>query len=276
MNRNLWSLLHNEAKFISGALILLLASCLFDVPVTRASLIGGTYKVNEVAPPGTGVKPLQTVTNPDPIVFREVANGIMSGNMPVDALITTDFTTRPVVSGVVIDSNLVPGLILAGTRYESYLFHFDPINDPNFGGAGCYPSPTSSSCPLPPVQIDFQTQILGLQLFGSGAGSPSANGHLGDGDLISPLGANYYPGPTSGSPPGTDNSPTRGLESGDSIGIYAGRTSIRLAGLSFSGQVDQVRIFVAAVPEPASLGMALIAILGIMGLGRTRSKAARS
>src|SRR3954469_1480089 len=137
MTSNLRPLHHLEAKYISGALVLLLASCLISVPVTRASLIGCIYKVNEEAPPGTAVKPLQTVTNPDPIVFREVANGIMSGNMPVDALITTDFTTRPVVSGVVIDSNLVPGLILAGTRYESYLFHFDP----GTGGGGCYPSP---------------------------------------------------------------------------------------------------------------------------------------
>jgi hypothetical protein len=183
----------------------------------------------------------------------------------VDALITTDFTTRPVVSGGVIDSNLVPGIIPAGTQFQSYFFHFDP------GAAGGgYPSAGAL-----PAEIDFSNKILGIQLFGVGAGSPTLTGRLGDGDAISPFGVNYYPGPTSGSPAGSANSPTRGLDSGDSIGIYSGGTIIQFGGVSFGGQIDQIRIFVA-VPEPASLGMAFMAILGIMGLGRARLKAARS
>jgi len=264
MTWNLWPLHHYEAKYISGAL-LVIAACLISVPSARAGIIGTPYKVTVVSPPGGGVKPGATTTSPDPIVFAETVNGIMPSNMLVDALITSDFTTRPVVSGGVIDSNLVPGVIPAGTPYDSYFFHFDP------GTNGGYPSTGSI-----PAEIDFSTQILGLQLFGVGAGSPSATGRLGNGDAISPLGANYYPGPTSGSPAGTGNSPTRGVESGDSIGIYWSQTGIQFAGLSFSGQIDQVRIFVSAVPEPASLAMAFIAIFGIMGLGRTRSKAVRS
>jgi hypothetical protein len=227
------------------------------VPVAQAGIVS-TSNVGYVLPP-VGVKPSQTPTLSFPIVFDE-ASGVMPANMAVDALLTGDFTTRPVVSGGIIDSNLVPGVIPAGTPYESYIFHFDPLS--NGGG---YPSSGTV-----PAQITFSNQILGLQLFGIGTGSASATGHLGDGDAISPYGANYYPGPTSGTPAGTDNSPTRGLESGDSIGIYSGRTVLQLAGVSFGGQIDQVRVFVA-VPEPTSLAMAFMAIVGIMGLGRTRS-----
>jgi hypothetical protein len=265
MTWNLRPLHHLEAKYISGALAVL-AACLIGVPLAHAGIVS-TFKVTQVSPPvaAGGVKPGATVTFPDPIVFQEVANGIMPSNMPVDALIVTDFTTRPVVSGGVIDSSLVPGVIPVGTPFDSYFFHFDP------GTNGGYPSSGSI-----PADIHFSTQILGLQLFGVGAGSPSPTGRLGDGDAISPLGANKYPGPTSGSPSGTDNSPTRGVESGDSLGIYLGRTDIQFAGLAFSGQIDQVRIFVSAVPEPASLAMAFVAIFGIMGLGRTRSRAVRS
>jgi len=264
MTRNLWSLRHQEAKYISRALVVLTA-CLISVSVAQAGIIS-SYKVSQVSPPAGSVKPGVTVTNPDPIIFQEIANGFMPSNMPVDALVAADFTTRPVVSGGVIDSNLVPGVIPAGTPFESYFFHFDPG-----ASGGGYPSTGAI-----PAEVKFSTQILGLQLFGVGAGSPTATGHLGDGDAISPLGVNYYPGPNpySGVTPAASNVPTRGVESGDSIGIYYSGTGIQFAGLAFSGQIDQVRIFVAApVPEPASLAMAFVAIFGIMGLGRTRSRA---
>jgi hypothetical protein len=262
MTRTKWRLGRPETIALAGAFVFAF-SCVVATPVVRAGIVS-TYKVTQVAAP-VGVKPAQALTIPDPIVFPEIASGLMPINMPVDAVITGDFTTRPVVSGGVIDSNLVPGVIPVGTPFESYFFHFDP--GANGGG---YPSTGAL-----PAEIDFSNKILGIQLFGVGTGSPSLTGRLGDGDAISPFGVNYYPGPTSGSPPGSANSPTRGLESGDSIGIYSGGTSIQLAGLAFGGQIDQIRIFVA-VPEPASLGMAFMAILGIMGLGRTRSTAARS
>jgi hypothetical protein len=208
MTRTKWRLGRPETIALAGAFVFAF-SCVVATPAVRAGIVS-TYKVTQVAAP-VGVKPAQALTIPDPIVFPEIASGLMPINMPVDAVITGDFTNK----------------------------------------------------------------ILGIQLFGVGTGSPSLTGRLGDGDAISPFGVNYYPGPTSGSPPGSANSPTRGLESGDSIGIYSGGTSIQLAGLAFGGQIDQIRIFVA-VPEPASLGMAFMAILGIMGLGRTRSTAARS
>src|SRR4051812_23452968 len=207
MTSNLWPLHHPEAKYISRALVVLTA-CLIGVPPANAGIIS-SFKVTQVSPPVGGVKPGATTTSPDPIVFQEIANGIMPSNILVDALITGDFTTRPVVSGGIIDANLVPGVIPAGTPYDSYFFHFDP----GTGASGGYPSTGAI-----PAEIKFSTQILGLQLFGVGAGSPTLTGRLGDGDAISPFGANYYPGPTSGSPAGTDNSPTRGVESGDSIG----------------------------------------------------------
>lgn len=256
MKSTTWRFARLEAIVSAGAFVFIL-SCVAVIPVARAGIVS-TSNVGYVLPP-VGVKPAQTPTLAFPIVFDE-ASGVMPTNIPVDALLTGDFTTRPVVSAGVIDASLVPGVIPAGTPYESFIFHFDPLS--NGGGY-----PTSGTAP---VQITFSNPILGLQLFGVGTGSASATGHLGDGDLISPYGANYYPGPTSGIPAGADNSPTRGLESGDSIGIYSGRTVLQLAGVSFGGQIDQIRIFVAA-PEPTSLTMAFMAILAIMGLGRKRS-----
>jgi hypothetical protein len=256
MKRTTWRLSRPETIVLAWAFVFLF-SCIAAIPVAQAGIVS-SYKVTQVAPP-VGVKPGQTTTTPDPVVFPETS-GLMPVNMPVDALITGDFTTRPVVSGGIIDANLVPGVIPAGTPFESYFFHFDPG-----ANGGMYPSSGAI-----PAEIDFSNRILGLQLFGLGTGSPSLTGHLGDGDAISPFGVNYYPGPTSGAPPGSANSPTRGLESGDSIGIYFNRTGIQFAGTAFGGQIDQVRIFVA-VPEPASLAMAFMAVVGIMGLGRTRS-----
>src|SRR5215210_5663914 len=152
MTWNLRPLRHNEAKYISGAIVLVLA--LFCVPVVNAGIIGTPYKVTLVSPPPVaGVKPSATTTSPDPIIFQEIANGIMPANMLVDALITGDFTTRPAVSGGVIDSNLVPGVIPAGTPFESYFFHFDP------GTNGGYPSTGSL-----PAEVKISTQIIGLQL----------------------------------------------------------------------------------------------------------------
>src|SRR5262249_22214358 len=113
----------------------------------------------------------------------------------------------------------------------------------------------------------------GVQLFSSAATSlqkPATTPYVGkleSGDSL-PV---FFGGPTPAYYPGGLS--TRGLEE-DSMAIVAGGFGINLAGEATGVQIDQVRIFVA-VPEPASLGMAFVAILGIMGLGRTRTKAAR-
>src|SRR5262245_44478596 len=132
MKRTTWRLGRPETIVLAWAFVFVF-SCAVTVPVAQAGIVS-TYKVTQVAPPVFGVTPGSTTTIPDPIVFRETG-GLMPVNMPVDALIAGDFTTRPVVSGGVIDANLVPGVIPVGTPFESYFFHFDP--GPN--GAG-YPS----------------------------------------------------------------------------------------------------------------------------------------
>jgi hypothetical protein len=257
MTWKLWSLRRHEAKcqYIVGALVILLGCFSLAVPIVHAGIIS-TYKVTQVSPPAGGVTPGATTTIPDPIVFAE-GNGLMPVNMPVDLIVAADVAYNPVVSGGVVNPFFVPGVIPAGTPYESYFFHFDPgVN------GGFYPSSGSI-----PSEIDFSTQILGLQLFGRGAGSPRPlTGTLPDGDAISPFGTSYYPGTA------TTNEQARGVESGDSLGITNGRKNLLLSGLAFGGQVDQIRVFVAAVPEPATLAMAFVGLAGIMVLCLSRAR----
>jgi hypothetical protein len=158
----------------------------------------------------------------------------------------------------VVSPLLVSGVIPAGTPFESYLFHFDPLDSPIPTPANFYPGSS----------ITFSTPIIGVQLFSSAAPlvKPVPTPYVGKletGDAAvalnggPPLG--YYPGGVA----------FRGLEE-DAMAIAAGGLTITLAGEADGVEIDQVRIFVA-VPEPGSLVMAFIAILGIMGLGRTRS-----
>jgi hypothetical protein len=183
------------------------------------------------------------------------------GGIPVDHDGSV-VSAAPVVSGNVVNPLLVPAIIPAGTPYESYLFHFDPLN------AGV---PTAANF-YPLSSITFSNKIIGVQLFSSAAtlqkpaGTPYV-GKLESGDSL-PV---FFGGPTP--PYYPFGLATRGLEE-DAMAIVAGGFGINLAGEADGVEIDQVRIFVA-VPEPASLAMAFIAILGIMGLGRTRTKAVR-
>lgn len=244
MTSNPWlSSRHQSILFVYA--FVFTVGCFAVASIGHASVITSTTLVTQVAPPGGGVTPGAT-TGSLPIVFQETADGVFTSNMPVDALYTSDFTANPVVSGPVVNANLVSGVIPAGTHYDSYFFHFDP------NGTGNYPFSGSN-----PAEIDFSSQILGLQLFGTGVNSPRpATGTLGNGDAVSPFGTAYYPGSVS----------SRGVESGDSLQVYLSGTGLRLAGTVSGGEIDQIRIFVA-VPEPNSLFLAAIGLLGLSFLG---------
>jgi hypothetical protein len=269
MRLSLWRSSRPKINISACALVLLLGCCAITT-VGRASSIvyHDPLVVTTTSPPAGGVTAGVT-TGAIPIIFPEIVGGVMRpAGMPVDHLVTGNWTYAAVVNTTNVNPLLVNGFIPGGTLFDSYFYHFDPGT-----GGGFYPSSGSV-----PVEIEFSNNILGVQIFGKAdtyLTKPSPvpykgdgvnnGGTLEDGDDISPFGTAYY----------SRNVLNRGLETGDSLGITVAGKRIQLAGVAFGGQIDQVRIFVA-VPEPASLAMAFIALFGIMGLGRTRSRAVRS
>jgi len=258
-----------DRNVLAGILVFSVA-CLVAVPAIHASIIS-TTNVNQVALPGAGVTPEATTTPPNvsggigtPIIFKEVSGVVGAGGLPVDHLVSGNVTVGPAETASVVNPLFVSGVIPAGTPFESYLFHFDPVNSGSPSAANFY---TGSN-------ILFSNQILGIQIFSNGFTSlqkPALTPYVGKleaGDLeVFANGgppASYYPG-------GLAN---RGLEE-DQVTITAGGFGITLQGQAQLAEIDQIRILVA-VPEPATLTMAFAGIMGIMGLGRSRSRAIRS
>jgi len=260
MSWNRWRSKRRQANLVVCALSLI--GCLFFDTAAQAGIISSSNVTITGAP--LSVVP-GTTTGPTPIIFAETLGGtIPAGNMPVDHVVTGNISVPQVASsGAVVDPALVKGTLAAGTAYDSYFFHFD------FG-------PGTGTHNYIPANILFSSQILGVQLFSKADPLPGGvhmfkpagtyyEGTLEYGDAIGPL---IYPNNLV--------HPTRGLESGDSFAITNGGTGITLAGTSASGQVDQVRIFVAsAVPEPSSVLLALFGLLGMSFLAIKRDGAIR-
>jgi hypothetical protein len=259
MTRNLWRLSRPEAIFFASTLALAVAC--FAVPAD-AGIVGSAGVTVLVGPPVPNVHPGSQPASP-PIIFLETVGVVGPGGLPVDHLVTGNMAAAPVESANIVNPLLVSGSIPAGTPFESYLFHFDPPDVPFPGPANFYPGSS----------ILFSNQILGVQLFSSAdpLQKPALTPYTGTleaGDLA--VAANGGP-PVAYYPFGLA---TRGMEE-DAMAITNGGFGILLGGEADGIQIDQVRILVA-VPEPASLAMVFSAILGIMVLGRTRSKAVRS
>jgi hypothetical protein len=261
MTRKLGRLSRPDSIFLALAIVIVVA-CLGAIPA-QAGIVSFSGVTPLGGPPAPNVLPGSQPPAPNPIVFLETAGAVGAGGLPVDHLVTGALPVTPVTTGGVVSPILVNGSIPAGTPFESYLFHFDPADAVVPSAANFYPS----------TSILFSNKILGVQVFSSAdplqkpAPTPYV-GTLESGDLQ--VAASGGP-PVAYYPFGLIN---RGLEE-DSIGFTAGGFGISLAGKAFGVEIDQVRILVS-VPEPSSLAMAFVAILGIMGLGRTRSKAARS
>ena len=254
MKRNLRRPSRPESIFSAQAFLFVVACSVVALPV-HAGIVSSSGVIVSAAP--SSVLPGAAVAA-QPIIFSEIVGGVAPvGGMPVDHLVTGNVVGAPVVSSSVVNPALVAGTIPQGTAYESYFFHFDPGSAPIGGN-------------YPLADITFSNKILGLQLFSTGdtgLQKPALTPYVGKleaGDGIA-FPAAYYPSGLA----------ARGVESGDSVEVASGGFQLKLSGVAFGGQIDQVRVFVA-VPEPASMGMAFVAILGIMGLGGTRSKAARS
>jgi hypothetical protein len=254
-----------EARILAWMLIFSVG-CLAAVPAVHAGIVSSVNVTVLGGPPAPNVLPGSNTTTPFPIVFPEVLGGVVpAGGVAVDHNGSV-VSAAPVESANIVNPLLVSAVIPAGTRVDSYLFHFDPP-DAAFPSAANFYDPGAS-----PYSILFSGKILGVQLFSSGYTAlkkPSPTPYVGTleaGDAaVAAMGGPpvaYYPGGLA----------FRGQEE-DGMAITNGGFGILLAGEADGVEIDQVRVFVAVVPEPATLTMAFAGILGIMGLGRARSRA---
>ena len=262
MTRNLRR--SRRLEFTSLVLAVAFAFGIFAVIPVQAGIVSSSGVTVLGGPPAPGVHPGDQPPLPTPIIFPEFLNGtIPVGGVGVDHNGSV-VVASPVESGGIVNPLLVKSLIPAGTKVDSYLFHFDPADSAIPSAANFYPLSS----------ILFSTKILGVELFSSSfpLQKPALTPYVGtleSGDSAPVFSGGptpaYYPGGVA----------FRGLEE-DSMAITSGGFGIDLAGEADGVEIDQVRIYVAVVPEPASLAMAFIGFLGIMGLGTARFRAVRS
>jgi hypothetical protein len=194
-----------------------------------------------------------------PIIFPEVLNGLTPlGGLDVDHD-GSNVVANPTISGNVVHPLLIDTTIGPGTpvRFNSYMFHFDPVANPFFA--------------FYVATINFDNPIIGVQLFSNGfvldkpSGTPYT-GTLEQGDFT--IAANggppvaYYPGGLS----------FRGVEE-DSFVLAIAGNQVMLGGSAQGFEIDQIRILTAAaVPEPLSaITWGIISVVCGFGLaGRWR------
>ncbi len=248
---------HQQNILILPAVLVLSVGFLVTIPV-QAGIVSSSAVTVLASPPAGDVHPGTNTTVPDPIIFPEVLGGVVpAGGVAVDHDGSV-VVTSPVESANVVKPALVAGVIPAGTLVDSYLFHYDPQNPPI--SANFYDS-----------TILFSNKILGVQLFTSAYTTlqkPAGTAYVGQleaGDsAVAAMGGpavGYYPAGLS----------YRGMEE-DAMQITNGGFGIELAGEVDGAEIDQVRIFVA-VPEPNSV---LLALIGLLGLSFLTIKKARS
>lgn len=196
-----------------------------------------------------------------PIIFPEVLGGTIVPlpahplGMDVDHD-GSNVVAAPTISGNIVNPNLISSTIPAGTKFNSYLFHFDPVG-----------SPFSASYIS---TITFDNPVIGVQLFGDAftLQKPVGNPYVGteeQGDLQVALNGGpplvYYPGGV----------PSRGIEEDAFMLAISGGNTVILAGSAHGPEIDQVRIITASpvfggTPEPATFtSWAIITALGTCG-----------
>ncbi len=255
MNRNLSSLCPRSASIVAW-LLGIVAICLAS-SFAEAGIVSSSGVTVLAAPPPGNVLPGTNTTNPNPIIFPEVIGGVVpAGGIAVDHDGSV-VTAGPLESGNLVNANLVPAVIATGTRVDSYFLHFDPTDPPP--NAHFYDS-----------SILFSGKILGVEVFTSAFASlqkPAATPYVGTleaGDAaviaMGGPGAAYYPVGLN----------YRGMEE-DGFQITNGGFSIEFGGEVDGLEIDQARIFVAsAVPEPNSIFLAFMGLLGLAFLHITR------
>jgi hypothetical protein len=220
-------------------LVLLIALVTLAQANSAHAAFGITSVVGGVQLPGPPAPNVHLGSNESvvPIVFHEVLNAVVTsrGGLAVDHN-GSAVSAVPIISGNVVNSLLIDAIIPSGTRFNSYLFHFDPLAIDPFGFFD--------------TTINFDHTIIGVQLFSDGfvlqkpSGTPYT-GTLEQGDFEVAAnggpGLAYYPGGVN----------YRGVEE-DALQLIVAGNSLRLAGSVVGNEIDQVRILTAAVPEPAS------------------------
>jgi hypothetical protein len=201
-----------------------------------------------------------------PIVFHEKLGGyVFPTNDYPNGLLGmgvdhngTPVDVSPVVDGTVVNSLLQPGLLPVGTHFNSYLVHFDPVDLANGGVDPFYAQYIS--------EVSFDRPIIGVQIFSKYFQPLSHNalpyrGKLEDGDLQVWLNGGSGPPPTYY----PDPADYRGLEE-DSFSLVIVGNTIKIGGTANGPEIDEVRIFTAAVPEPATaVTWAVVLALGCSG-----------
>lgn len=168
-----------------------------------------------------------------PIIFPEVLGGTLGTPLPVDHDGSNIVAVGPAVTNSVVNSAFVAAVLPQGTKYNSYLFHFDPLDE---------------SYPVYISTITFANPVIGVQIFSNGyatlqkplntpyVGTLEAGDAAVGGSVVYPTGFDY-----------------RGLdEDGFALVVYNNKVS--LIGIAMGGQIDQVRIL-TAVPEPTTFAV---------------------
>jgi len=133
------------------------------------------------------------------------------------------------------DSSLTPGTIPAGTEVDSYFLHSEPVHQPKvYVGS-----------------ITFSTPILGVIVLDAGLDRTDA--------LLGAPGTLY---PTGNAGRGLELSPTE-----DYVSLSSDLKTLSVHFTTHS-DIDEVRILTAAVPEPASLILAVPALVALPLLSR--------
>jgi hypothetical protein len=192
-----------------------------------------------------------------PIVYTEVLNGtiVPTGAHPAGMDVDHDGSNviaSPTVSGNVVNPALVSTTIPVGTKFNSFMFHFDPLGAPFFA--------------FYLTTVNFDDPIIGVQLFSDGflLNKPAGTGYIGtqeQGDVQ----VAFNGGPALGYYPGSV--PFRGVEE-DSFVLAIAGNKMTVAGSAHGVEIDEVRVITAApvqtgVPEPTTAATwAIVAAIG--------------
>jgi hypothetical protein len=169
-------------------------------------------------------------------VFRERQNFTLPADLEVDFA----------APGLYDQPKDIPSpspVLVAGTRVDSYFFHADP--------------PTGKSSYVFDGSVTFTTDILGVIIFNNGT-----NGRLGDTDALLGHPSTLYP--LGG---GNDDRDLEFQDGSDDVTLSADRRTLTFHFVTAPGPMDQIRVItaesfdVSAVPEPASLSLAILGLL---------------